>query len=371
MFERFTERARQVVVLAREEAPVLRHDYIGTEHILLGLLREEDGLAARVLTGLGLTVDRARGEVVRIVGAGQEVTSGQIPFTPRAKKVLELALREALSLGHEYIGTEHILLGLLREDERMMTESEGVAMRILLHFDADTEKIRSEVHRLLSDTSTPREQPGPARSAPPRDESGRPIIPFDPTALLAIDLAKREAASLGQEHVSTEHILLGLQLSGQGLAARILQHLGVTIERARPLIVAIVGSAEPRPFGEIPFTPAVQAGRPCVARVSVARTRAGTAGARRAWAPAELRLVSWRDAVEVSEEVLGARIDGRRGAAGDLFVDLMLALEPLGRPEARLRVIDVADHEATVRGLHKHRVSLAQMRSLADLRGNR
>src|ERR1041384_3536365 len=143
MFERFTERARQVVVLAQEEARTLKHNYIGTEHILLGLLREEEGLAARVLESLDITVERVRAQVVRIVGSGEEVTSGQIPFTPRAKKVLELALREALSLGHNYIGTEHILLGLVRENE-------GVAARILLDFDADAEKIRNEIIRMLS-----------------------------------------------------------------------------------------------------------------------------------------------------------------------------------------------------------------------------
>src|SRR5438067_469711 len=143
MFERFTERARQVVVLAQEEARTLKHNYIGTEHILLGLLREEEGLAARVLESLDITVERVRAQVVRIVGSGEEVTSGQIPFTPRAKKVLALALREALSLGHNYIGTEHILLGLVRENE-------GVAARILLDFDADSEKIRNEVIRMLS-----------------------------------------------------------------------------------------------------------------------------------------------------------------------------------------------------------------------------
>src|SRR5882724_1262790 len=143
MFERFTERARQVVVLAQEEARTLKHNYIGTEHILLGLLREEEGLAARVLESLDITVEEVRAQVARIVGQGDEVTTGQIPFTPRAKKVLELALREALSLGHNYIGTEHILLGLVRENE-------GVAARILLDFDADSEKIRNEVIRMLS-----------------------------------------------------------------------------------------------------------------------------------------------------------------------------------------------------------------------------
>ena len=143
MFERFTERARQVVVLAQDEARTLKHNYIGTEHILLGLLREEEGLAARVLDTLDITVEEVRAQVARIVGQGDEVTTGQIPFTPRAKKVLELALREALSLGHNYIGTEHILLGLVRENE-------GVAARILLDFDADAERIRNEIIRMLS-----------------------------------------------------------------------------------------------------------------------------------------------------------------------------------------------------------------------------
>ncbi|MGH3140485.1 MAG: Clp protease N-terminal domain-containing protein, partial [Gaiellales bacterium] len=138
MFERFTERARQVVVLAQDEARTLKHNYIGTEHILLGLLREEEGLAARVLDTLDITVEEVRAQVARIVGQGDEVTTGQIPFTPRAKKVLELALREALSLGHNYIGTEHILLGLLREGE-------GVAARVLKSLDVDIERCRSEI----------------------------------------------------------------------------------------------------------------------------------------------------------------------------------------------------------------------------------
>src|SRR5918995_140519 len=170
MFERFTERARQVVVLAQEEARTLKHNYIGTEHILLGLLREEEGLAARVLESLDITVERVRAQVVRIVGSGEEVTSGQIPFTPRAQKVLELALREALSLGHNYIGTEHILLGLVRENE-------GVAARILLDFDADSEKIRNEVIRMLSGPGSRRQQgaggPEGKKSSKLLDQFGR------------------------------------------------------------------------------------------------------------------------------------------------------------------------------------------------------
>jgi len=143
MFERFTELARQVVVDAQDEARALRHAYIGPEHILLGLIRQGDGLAAHVLESLDVTYGEARAQVERLVGVGDTEIAGQIPFTPRSKKVQELALREALSLGHNYIGTEHLLLGLVRENE-------GVATRILLDFDADAEKIRNAIHRCLS-----------------------------------------------------------------------------------------------------------------------------------------------------------------------------------------------------------------------------
>jgi ATP-dependent Clp protease ATP-binding subunit ClpA len=115
MFERFTERARRVVVLAQEEARMLNHNYIGTEHILLGLVHEQDGIAARVITASGVTIEAARAQVESIIGRGDQAPSGHIPFTPRAKKVLELSLREALDQRRHYIGTEHILLGLLRE----------------------------------------------------------------------------------------------------------------------------------------------------------------------------------------------------------------------------------------------------------------
>ena len=169
MFERFTERARQVVVLAQDEARALKHNYIGTEHILLGLLREEEGLAARVLESLDITVEEVRAQVARIVGQGDEVTTGQIPFTPRAKKVLELALREALSLGHNYIGTEHILLGLVRENE-------GVAARILLDFDADAEKIRNEIIRMLSGPG--RRQGGTAGATGEKSKSSKLLDQF-------------------------------------------------------------------------------------------------------------------------------------------------------------------------------------------------
>jgi ATP-dependent Clp protease ATP-binding subunit ClpC len=148
MFERFTERARQVVVFAQDEARFFKHNYIGTEHLLLGLLREEEGIAARALAALDITIEEVRAALTGIVGQGDEITTGQIPFTPRTKKVLELALREALALGHNHVGTEHVLLGLAREGR-------GVAMRILLDFGVDGERIRSEISRLLGGTTIP------------------------------------------------------------------------------------------------------------------------------------------------------------------------------------------------------------------------
>ncbi len=166
MFERFTERARETVVLAQEEARALRHNYIGTEHVLLGLLREEEGLAARALDQLHVTLEEVRGQVAGIVGQGDEVTAGQIPFTPRAKKVLELSLRESRALGHHYIGTEHILLGLARENE-------GVAARILLDLGADAEKIRNEVVRMLGGPAAARFRP--SRTFLPRSRSLPPV----------------------------------------------------------------------------------------------------------------------------------------------------------------------------------------------------
>src|SRR4249919_3781070 len=143
MFERFTDRARRVVVLAQEEARMLNHNYIGTEHILLGLIHEGEGVAAKSLESLGISLEGVRSQVEEIIGQGQQAPSGHIPFTPRAKKVLELSLREALQLGHNYIGTEHILLGLIREGE-------GVAAQVLVKLGAELNKVRQQVIQLLS-----------------------------------------------------------------------------------------------------------------------------------------------------------------------------------------------------------------------------
>ena len=147
MFERFTDRARRVVVLAQEEARLLGHNYIGTEHILLGLIHEGDGVGARALESLGISLVAVRGRVEDIIGRGVATPSGHIPFTPRSKKVLELALREALALGHNYIGTEHVLLGLLREGE-------GVGAQVLIALGANLEAVRARVLETLSQSSS-------------------------------------------------------------------------------------------------------------------------------------------------------------------------------------------------------------------------
>ena len=156
VFERFTDRARQVVVQGQAEARALKHNYIGTEHLLLGLLLVEDGVAAKALSSLEVTAEDVRAQIVRIVGVGDEVTAGQIPFTPRGKRVLELALREALSLGCNYIGTEHILLGLTREND-------GVAAHILLQLSAPAERIRAELECVLATEAGALEAPPKAR----------------------------------------------------------------------------------------------------------------------------------------------------------------------------------------------------------------
>ena len=144
MFERFTKRSRKVVVLAQEEAGRFHHNYIGTEHILLGLVSEGSGVAAQALSSLGVTLDGVREQVASIVGYGEGGVTGQVPFTPRSKKVLELALREAMQLGHNHMGTEHILLGLVRE-------SEGVAARVLSNLDVDPDKVRREIFLMLDE----------------------------------------------------------------------------------------------------------------------------------------------------------------------------------------------------------------------------
>src|SRR5690348_2499671 len=182
MFERFTDRARRVVVLAQEEARMLNHNYIGTEHILLGLIHEGEGVAAKALESLGISLEGVRQQVEEIIGQGQQAPSGHIPFTPRAKEVLELSLREALQLGHNYIGTEHILLGLIREGE-------GVAAQVLVKLGADLNRVRQQVIQLLSGYQ------GKEPAAPGSSSSGEAA----PSTSLVLDQFGRNLTQLARE----------------------------------------------------------------------------------------------------------------------------------------------------------------------------
>jgi ATP-dependent Clp protease ATP-binding subunit ClpA len=222
VFETFTERGRQVIVLAQEEARRLQHNYVGTEHFLLGLLREEEGVGARVLESMGVTLQRVRAQVVAIVGMGEEASGGPIPFTPRAKKVLELSLRECQSLGLQHIDTEHILLALSRERG-------GVAARILLDFDADPGAIADEVGRMLSGA-------GPVRrrlQAPAIEAWLEGLSPH--TDRLGGEIHRKL-----DRYPDSGDLLLALACTQETLAGQVLNELGIgldalqtAIERAR------------------------------------------------------------------------------------------------------------------------------------------
>jgi ATP-dependent Clp protease ATP-binding subunit ClpA len=231
MFERFTNRARHVVVLAQEEARRLHHNYIGTEHVLLGLLGEPEGVAARVLEGFGMSLEGTREEVKAIIGTGKKAPSGHIPFTPRAKKTLEYALREAVQLHHTYIGTEHILLGVIREGD-------GVGAKILKQHSADLAPIRTAVldllvpgvpaggargRRWLRRFATA----GPGGASEPEEQ---PELRTTPAA----DTSLSEAARLaGSQPVGSHHLLLAALGDPDAAAARALAALGVDLDQAR------------------------------------------------------------------------------------------------------------------------------------------
>jgi ATP-dependent Clp protease ATP-binding subunit ClpC len=192
MFERFTDRARRVVVLAQEEARLLNHSYIGTEHILLGLIHEGEGVAAKALESLGISLEAVRNQVEEIIGQGGSSPSGHIPFTPRAKKVLELSLREALQLGHNYIGTEHILLGLIREGE-------GVAAQVLVKLGADLSRVRQQVIQLLSGYQGPAGGSRPEQGAPGAAVGASKEDPADKGSSQILDQFGRNLTQLARE----------------------------------------------------------------------------------------------------------------------------------------------------------------------------
>jgi len=209
MFERFTDRARRVVVLAQEEARHLRHGWIGTEHILLGLLAEEQGIARQALDALGVHAESVREEIRRIVPPGEDTPVGHVPFTPRAKKVLELSLREALQLGHNYIGTEHILLGVARQGE-------GVAAQVLAGRGAGLDRVRSQVLLLMS--ATPGQAPAQVRRwRAPQTAAGDAVL-------------GRARALAGGRPAGSQHYLLAILEDPRSLASKVLSSFGLTAE---------------------------------------------------------------------------------------------------------------------------------------------
>src|SRR5689334_6739255 len=259
MFERFTTRARRVVVLSQEEATQLNHNYIGTEHILLGLLGEQGGLASQALTGLGMSLEGAREEVVKLIGMGSTEPTGRIPFTPRAKKVLELGLREALQLNHDYIGTEHLLLGIVTQGERAGQDEEGVGVKVLRRH-AELPAVRAAVLNLLP---SPGPEPAPMRRwrrgrtaglselvahlEPPRiGQAAEQIMNATPAADATITEAARLA---GTQPVGSHHLLLA-SLSDPGTAAaRALAALGMDLDRVKEALrgMDVTGTSDELP----------------------------------------------------------------------------------------------------------------------------
>jgi ATP-dependent Clp protease ATP-binding subunit ClpA len=248
MFERFTAYARHVVVLAQEQARGLNHNYIGTEHILLGLLAEPDGVAFGILQGVGMSLDGARQEVVDMIGLGKQQPSGKVPFTPRAKKTLELSLREAVQLRHHYIGTEHILLGLIREGD-------GVAAQIMRKH-ADLSAIRTAVLDAVPAGEEQESERGTARrwrrarlvSRP--SESVAPPSEQSLNATPAADTTLTEAARLaGAQPVGSHHLLLAALADEDSAAARALATLGVNLKQAKEALrgADVTGTSDEQP----------------------------------------------------------------------------------------------------------------------------
>jgi ATP-dependent Clp protease ATP-binding subunit ClpA len=255
MFERFTNRARHVVVLSQEEARRLQHNYIGTEHILLGLLGEPDGVAGQALRRAGISLETARQDVAEIIGTGRSAPTGHIPFTPRAKKILELALREAVQLQHNYIGTEHILLGLIREGD-------GVGVNVLSRH-TDPKVVRTTVLEMLP---TPLQGPRGRRWLRRRASGAEPGESNAPIAIAqlqayegeqtvlsatpAADTTLSEAARLaGAQPVGSHHLLLAALADADSAAAKALQALGLDLDQAKEAlrVIDVTGTSDEQP----------------------------------------------------------------------------------------------------------------------------
>ncbi|MGI9059432.1 MAG: Clp protease N-terminal domain-containing protein [Ktedonobacteraceae bacterium] len=273
-FDKFTERARKVLQYAQEEAQRFQHNYIGTEHLLLGLLRVEDSVAAKVLANLGVEILKARGAVEFIIGRGDRlVLLGEIGLTPRAKKVIELAVDEARHMHHRYIGTEHLLLGMIREGE-------GIAAGVLESLGVNLEKVRTETIRVLSQRpdaqdktllveedgevveqesytfTTPAEIIAPYKlgSSDLTGDTGK-LNKFTADSRRALAFAQEEAQLLQHSYIGTEHLLLGLLRANWTMAAQILQRLGIDLHKTRGAVESIIGRGDRIVLGEIGLTP--------------------------------------------------------------------------------------------------------------------
>jgi len=314
MFERFTDRARRVIVLSQDEARQLSHDYIGTEHLLLGMLREGEGVAAVALEGSGITLDAARADVEARVGRGTRTPSGHIPITPRAKQVLEMSLREALDRGHDYLGTEHILLGLLREGH-------SVGCDVVDALGDGRDQLRTRVLGLLAGTGaaspprvpvpTPKGSDGPTTEAAAAGSELPVFRRFTSDARSALVLAGAEAPRSGLGRVGEEDLLIGILAEGKGRGARALAAVGVTLEAAHRVIPDARGPREREAGERLPLHASA------VEVVEMALVEAVTAG---------------RDRVDSGDLLLGLvrRAEAGTGSAGE-------ALTALGTSPAALR----------------------------------
>src|SRR5258707_1596196 len=250
-FDRFTERARKVLSLAQEESQRFQHNYIGTEHLLLGLVREDEGVAAKVLQALGVNVNAARSAVEEMVGRGDRIVLGEISLTPHAKKVIELAVVEAQLLKHHYVGTEHMLLGLLRVPE-------GRGVQILRKLGVEESAVRTQTLQLLSQQPPQPERIDEARQARGgfigRRERGR----FDrlgDDAWRVLALAQEEAQHFQHNYIGTEHLLLGLVRSEESTAGQVLRRLGLELQKVRNSVEFIIGHGDSIVLSEIGLTP--------------------------------------------------------------------------------------------------------------------
>ncbi len=268
-FDKFTERARKVLSLAQEEAQRFQHNYIGTEHLLLGLVAEGEGVAAQVLANMGVELSKVRNAVEFIIGRGDRIVLGEIGLTPRAKKVIEFAVDEARRLNHHYIGTEHLLLGLVREGE-------GIAAGVLESLGVNLEKVRASTIQVLRqsssaiiepdetvehgqssgtirDTLSGERPPIHAQAMPSNDP--RRFDKFTERSRKVLSLAQEEAERFQHNYIGTEHLLLGLVAEGDGVAAQVLRNMGVNLSKVREAIEFIIGRGDRIVLGEVGLTP--------------------------------------------------------------------------------------------------------------------